>query len=100
MLTGKNAQWGSKPAYQLTSNQMEGKSEGRRGGSRRNGNLKVNIREVGRKRGGATLCAATIVPEDKKRGKARYDKKEGLVKGRKETRKGWRHPVLAAWMKD
>ncbi len=49
VLTGKNAQWGSKPAYQLTSNQIGGKSEGRRGGSHRNRNLKVNVREVGRK---------------------------------------------------
>lgn len=65
VLTGKNAQWGSKPAYQLTSNQMEEKSEGRRGGSRRNRNLKANVREVDRERGGAVLCAATTAVEDK-----------------------------------
>lgn len=47
MLTGKNAQWGSKPAYQLTSNQMEGKSEERRGGSHRGTETR---REVDRKR--------------------------------------------------
>ena len=81
MLTGKNAQWGSKPAYQLTSNQMEGKSEGRRGGSLRSRNLKVNIREVGRRRGGAVLCgAATIGAEDKekKRKTTCDEKKESL----------------------
>lgn len=55
MLTSKNAQWGSKPAYQLTSNQMEGKSEERRGGGHRNRNLKVNIRELDRNRGGAVF---------------------------------------------
>lgn len=65
VLTGKNAQWGSKPAYQLTSNQMEGKSAERRGGSHRNRNSKVNIRRVDRKRGGAALCAATTGAEDK-----------------------------------
>lgn len=31
VLTGKNAQWGSKPAYQLTGNQMEGERRERRG---------------------------------------------------------------------
>lgn len=31
VLTGRNAQWGSRSAYQLTSNQTEGKNEGRRG---------------------------------------------------------------------
>lgn len=30
VMTGKNAQWGFKAAYQLTSNQMEGRA--RRGG--------------------------------------------------------------------
>lgn len=43
MLTGKNTQWGSKPAYQLTSNQMEGKSEERKGGSHRNRKSKENM---------------------------------------------------------
>lgn len=40
---------------------MEGKSEGRSGGSHRNRNLKVNIREVGRKSWGGV---PTIDAED------------------------------------
>lgn len=65
VLTGKNAQWGSKPAYQLTSNQMEGESEARQGGSRRNRNSKVNISNVDRERGsereqGQCLCGNNL----------------------------------------
>lgn len=65
VLTGKNAQWGSKPAYQLTSNQMEGRS----GGSHSNRKLKVNVREVGRDGGGVVLRAPTIEAQDKEDGR-------------------------------
>lgn len=85
MLTGKNAQWGSKPAYQLTSNQMEGKSEERRGGGQRNRNSKVNIRRVDRETGGAVLCGAatttTTGAEDKE------EEKEDMLG---EERAKWR----------
>lgn len=65
VLTGKNAQWGSKPAYQLTSNQMEGRS----GGSHSNRKLKVNVREVGRDGGGVVLRTPTIEAQDKEDGR-------------------------------
>lgn len=52
VLTGKNTQWGSKPAYQLTSNQAEGKSKERKSGSHRHTEAKENIGDADRK--GAT----------------------------------------------
>lgn len=75
MLTGKNAQWGSKPAYQLTSNQMEGKGEGRREGSHRNRNPKGNIRDVDEKRGGAVFVLQQG-QKIKKRTSRHYEKEE------------------------
>lgn len=63
VLTGKNAQWGSKPAYQLTSNQMEGRS----GGSPSNRKLKVNVREADG--GGVVLSTPTIEAQDKEDGR-------------------------------
>lgn len=51
VLTGKNAQWGSKPAYQLTSNQMEGRS----GGSHGSRKLKVNVGSRQRQRWGGAV---------------------------------------------
>lgn len=51
----------TKPAYQLTSNQMEGKSKARQEGSRRNRNSKVNISDVDRERESrGSVCAAAI----------------------------------------